>query len=209
MVVGQNLRRLRRAAGLSQKEMARRVRAGGLWWGQPQVCAFENGSREGMDVAALAVLACALDVPAAALLEGDGQVAVAEDAVWTRSAIRAALAGAPISEPIALSGRSRFVAAGGVVVANPHQADFDLAARLRVPADDVIAASRKLWGHSLQEERERLLAEQEPQTMAQRKARRGHITRRLAREIEIVLPLEGGGSRPCASTATLTPTPCT
>ena len=193
-VVGENVRQLRKAARWTQHETAVRLQANGVRWARSQLAAFEAGNREAVDIGTVVLLARAFGVAPARLFAGDGPVKVAAEATWTRQALRELLSDGTeyaTSEPLKLTGHAlrAFIkdAGGEVVLINPLQADIELASRLGVASNDVTRAAEQLWGHSLQRERDRRIAEMEPMTEAQRRTRRGHVTRKLAREIEPLL----------------------
>ncbi|WP_436759352.1 helix-turn-helix domain-containing protein [Streptosporangium sp. V21-05] len=179
-VVGGNLRRLRRASALTQHETARRLQAVGVRWTRSQLAAIEGGHRESIDVGTAALVAQAFGVPTVELFSGDGPVSLGPDATWTLGALRDTFTGTVPGGP-EISARARRAAQA---VTAPDQADRDLSARLSVPLEKVAEAARLLWGQPLQAERDRLIREMEPMTDAQRKTRRGHITRRLTRAVE-------------------------
>ncbi|MEU8275719.1 helix-turn-helix domain-containing protein [Microbispora bryophytorum] len=195
-VVGENLKRLRATAGLTQQQAARLLQANGVRWSRSHVAAFEAGDREVVDVGVLTLIARAFEVPPAELLDGDGPIRITPEATWTRAALREMLTAGETDEALTLIGqalRMAVEAAGGEhVLVNPLQADIDLAMRMGVRPELVTQAAERLWGHPLQAERDRRLAEMEPMTEAQRRTRRGHITRKLTREIEPHLGEEHG-----------------
>ena len=183
-VVGRNLARLRVRRGRTQKEAAGDLRASGLAWTAATIASIESGRREGIEFGELVLLAHAYDVPVAEFFQGEGEVRLSGEATVELAALRRWLAGAG-ELVVTLSGLAAKRALGlipGETVS--FQADAELAARLGLRPEDVSAAAEKLWGRTLHQERERRLAELGEMTPAQRRSRRGHITRRLARELE-------------------------
>lgn len=187
-VAGENLKRLRNEAGVTQAEAARRLQANGVRWTRSQVAAFEAGNRESVDIGVLVLMARCVGVPAAEFFAGEGSVRITPEATWTRRAFRELLSGGPTEEALTLTGHAFRTMLEGAGIShaqvNPIQADTELASRLGVPVEQVVAAAERLWGHAVQQERERQIAEMEPMTEQERRTRRGHITRRLAKLIE-------------------------
>lgn len=68
-----------------------------------------------------------------------------------------------------------------VTMAEHGDAERKAARRLQVEALDIALASWSLWGHSLTEERDRRMQEQDSQ--GEERARRGHVTRQLLDEL--------------------------
>lgn len=194
-VVGENLKRLRTEWRLTQAEAARRLQAAGIRWTRSHVAAFEAGNRETVDVGTLILIARAFEVPPRELFAGEGRVRLSADTVWTRRVLRELLSGErKVSEAAELSQHAWRIfielASGTYTVVNPYQADTELASRMGVAPADLIRAAEGLWGHSLQQERDRRIAEFEPMGAAERRARRGHITRVLTKELDPYLPGE-------------------
>lgn len=187
-VVGRSLARLRGRRGRTQREAAGDLRASGLGWTAANIASIESGRREGIDFGALVLLAHAYDVPLAELFQGEGEVRLSGEATVELAALRRWLAGAG-ELVVTVSGEAARRALGslpGETVS--FQADAELAARLGLRPEDVSAAAEALWGRTLHQERERRLAGFGEMTPAQRRTRRGHITRRLAKELEPHLP---------------------
>lgn len=191
-VVGENVRRLRENAGLTQNEAARLFQECGLPWTRSHLAGLEAGNRETIDVSTLVLLARALQVALSELFAGEGHVRLSDEAVWTRKALRELHCGQHTEEAITLEGvalQKWTTSIGGTYAivgpeGQPFQADTELAARLGLAPDVVYRAARKLWGHTLHEERDRRIAALGELTAAERRARRGHTTRQLAREIQ-------------------------
>ncbi len=187
-VAGENLRRLRVARNLTQDELSRRLGAHGLFWQRSHIAALETGNRESVDLGVLWILAVALDVSIQRFFEGDGDIRLTAEATVTREHFRALLP-KPTKRPKAQielgsrAARELFRQADGVETIS-FQADAELAQRLGLRPEDVYREAERLWGRNLHQERERRLAELGEMTAAQRRAKRGHITRQLAKELE-------------------------
>lgn len=193
-VVGENIRRLRATRGLTQSEAARQFQAFGLSWTRSHIAAVEGGNRETVDGGTLIQLACAFDVPLTELFAGEGPVRLSDEAIWTRKGVRDKLSADGSDEPWTFEGAAMRIfveQAGGSYVQVPaYQADAELAARLGLRPDEVITAAEQLWGRTLHQERDQRIGEMGEMSAAQRRARRGHVTRQLAQEIEA--KLKGG-----------------
>jgi transcriptional regulator with XRE-family HTH domain len=194
-VVGENFRRLREAHGLTQAEAAMRLRHTGLRWSRSHVAALEAGNRESVDAGVLLLLAAALEVSERELFAGDGAVRLAPEAVVTRAWLRDRYTEGPAEEPVEISGqavraflRDMEPYLGFEAAATPFQADAELAQRLGLRPEDVYRAAERLWGRTLHQERDRRIAEMGEMPAAERRARRGHVTRQLAKELEPHLP---------------------
>lgn len=193
-VVGRNLAQLREGRGQTQQEAAAFLRANGLPWTAANVASIESGRRETIDLGALTLLATTYDVPLSRLFEGTGEMRLAPEVTAPLPQYRMWLDGdgdgaVPV---LTLSGS----AARKLIEAMPEdgkilfQADSELAARLGLTPKDVYEAAERLWGRTLHEERDRRIAELGELTPTQRRTRRGHITRQLAKELKPHLPKE-------------------
>lgn len=204
VVVGENVKRLRETYQLTQAELARRAQGYGLPWSRSHVAALEAGNREQVELGALVLLAEALGCRVPELFEGDGLVRLSAQAQTTRAGLVGWLTGqshGPLNWTGA-AGRRQKQAERSIRVTGsgpqdpdtrlyrwyditPVQADAELAGRLGVRPEVVIRTAEMLWGRTLHQERDRRVAElADDLTPAQRRARRGHITRLLAREVE-------------------------
>ncbi|MET8381605.1 helix-turn-helix domain-containing protein [Streptosporangium canum] len=190
-VVGRNLAQLREARKQTQQEASAFLRKEGLAWTAANVASIESGRRETIDLGALTLLAYAYKVPMSRLFEGDGEMRLSAEATTTLKYYRRWLDREAPGMILAFSGH----AARKTIDAMPDdgkflfQADAELAARLGLTPKDVYEAAERLWqGRTLHEERDRRLAELGEMTPTQRRTRRGHITRQLAKELEPHLP---------------------
>jgi len=191
-VVGRNLARLRERRGQTQKEAAEAIRRAGLAWTSANIASIESGRREGIEFSALALLAHAYDVPLTAFFEGDGEMRLSDEATVELAEFRRWLNDeASLAPTVSGEAARRLI---GSLPGEPisFQADAELAARLGLRPEQVYTAAEKLWGRTLHQERDRRLAELGEMTPAQRRTRRGHITRRLAKELEPYLPKPSG-----------------
>lgn len=191
-VIGANLRRLREARQLTQVEAADVLRRHGLSWQRSHVAAIEAGNRESADVAVLALIAAAFDVPVSDLFAGEGRVRLAADAVATRAWLRDCFAGRTPNDTIEVIGTAaRWLIESMAGEPVSFQADAELAHRLGLRPEDVYQAAIRLWGRTLHQERDArvagLAATDSPRVFSLR-AHRGHITRQLAEELGPHLP---------------------
>ncbi|MFC6577549.1 hypothetical protein [Planomonospora parontospora] len=187
-VVGRNLAQLRAQWGQTQQEAANVLRADGLAWTAANIASIESGRRESMDIAALTLLAGSYEVPLSRLFAGEGNMRLSADAVVDLSDYREWLDGqSRLSITLSGSAVRRWAnSLPGETVS--FQADAELAARLGLRPEDVYTAAEKLWGRNLHQERDRRMAEMGEMTPTQRRTRRGHITRQLAKELAPHLP---------------------
>nr|BFE30663.1 hypothetical protein GCM10010200_029140 [Actinomadura rugatobispora] len=190
-VVGRNLAELREARGQTQREAAAFVRGFGLAWTPANIASIESGRRETIDIGAFSVLALAYDVPPSRFFEGKGEVRLGAEVSAELEYYRGWLDRQVPKPPLTMTGRT----ARKVLDAMPDdgkiqfQADAELADRLGLEPKDVYRPAMELWGgRTLHEERDRRLAELGQMTPTQRRTRRGHITRQLAKELEPHLP---------------------
>lgn len=191
-VIGENLRRIRDELGLTQAELARHLQACGVFWQRSHIAALEAGNRETVGEGVLAMLAGALERAVADFFAGDGLVRVTPDAVTTRRGLRELFSGLEPNAAVVLSTRAtkrRFdeMMPGSEQVS--FQADAELAQRLGLRPADVYEVAERLWGgRNLHQERDRRVAELGEMTSSERRARRGHVTRQLIKEITPHLP---------------------
>lgn len=159
VVIGHNIARYRQGVGLTQDELARRLSAIGFDLSQRKMARTEAGERP-IPLSEIALFAAAFKTSLEALLAGDGDVELVEDFIVSMAAVRAALRG----EGDLLKSE----AAGGLHAAMRRKApaaesgvgDAErwAARRLAVPLEELVAAARRLWGQTLTEKRDALLA---------------------------------------------------
>lgn len=187
-VVGENLRRLRRARQWTQDTAAREFASAGLHWNRTHLATLESGRRETVDAGTLVLLAAALDVSVPELCRGEGDVlltarADAEDygVTATRAQLRDWFSG--VESNILIRGTQAGLAAyehGEYRTRSiPIEADRAFAERQGGSVRHVVKAAEGLWGRSLTEERDRRVAELGELPIEERQARQGHITREL------------------------------
>lgn len=203
-VVGQGVRRLRTAAGLTPDDVAREARRHGLVWTYSKVYALERGDKavsapELLVLAQVMTDACGRPVRLAELIEGDGDVALTPELIVTREWVRRMLSGGqpepiePYDEAtpgelpraVAKAWRRREKLYGGkfssrdlVRIESAGGLAEERAARtLHITAGELAALSARLWRRTLTEERDnRAGADAGAQ-------KRGRITRELLDEL--------------------------
>lgn len=203
-VVGQNLRRLRQEARLTQYEIANLLSQAGVPMQRSKVAAIEAGTRPNMTLADVLALAIVLDVGLAELLGGEGTVRLAGSLAVSRQALSGFLRGEvhPVLEAVPVTdsvtgtppdleqvhlARRRL----GISRLGGTDADQALAKRLGVPHELVTRMAFMLWGHSLTDERDLRVDRLGDVGPRERQAHRGHITRELADEVEAELQRRG------------------
>jgi transcriptional regulator with XRE-family HTH domain len=208
-VLGANLRRLRQERELRQDDLAARARGVGLSWTQQTVAAIEGG-RRALSVGELLLLQSVLEMSLTELLpellaadedadvEGavlspDGLMALAAGTDESRLLLHALwpeeYGGGRIGAVMERRDRQLFDRyrvsindAPQVTAAEHGDAERKAARQLNVRPLEVAVASWSLWGHSLTDERDTRLGEQNGEGDA--RARRGHITRQLLDELQ-------------------------
>jgi transcriptional regulator with XRE-family HTH domain len=181
-VVGENVRRRRDELDLLQEELAREIRLAGPSWSRTTVAKTENGTRE-PSAQELLALSYALQAPLSELLGGrDGLLLLRAGTEVSLPELTARIAdNAPVLASVDLSVRRIADAYEEHDDAEQHAAKL-----LSRPVEDVRRAATALWGHRLSTEREHRLddaARSESMDRETRRAQRGHITRRLMREL--------------------------
>ena len=220
-VVGRNLRRLREQDGMTQDQLARRLRQLGLAWTRPTVAAVELG-RKTLDVEELVLLSLAFGARTNAILAGDGRVQVCE-AAPTLGVVRAVLAsdeevmkrtvrdvGPPNPEDVVMNFiQKATVSLDRLAILAPDvplsvlqekaaeaaRGDVEQAAARKLscsPSDLAVAAFGR-WGRSLTDERDARVSTAYLEEASPRatQARRGHITRQLLEELKPILRKAG------------------
>jgi transcriptional regulator with XRE-family HTH domain len=186
--IGAEVKRLRKADGARQEQLAAAARKYGLKWSQATIAAVELGRRK-LSLGEFALLPLVLteafgDPDAGGLLlshadlvPDEGQdVDVAPGLRMPLNAVRMLLGGEAAADPVPQRQALALEASG-----DPER---NAARKLGVPARTVVRAARKLWGHGLAEERESRLGGGLKLPRRRLQARRGGITRRLVRELE-------------------------
>ncbi|MER6484116.1 helix-turn-helix transcriptional regulator [Streptomyces virginiae] len=187
VVVGANLRELRKSRRWTQDAAAERISKAGLTWKRTHIADLESGRRESVDLGTLVILASVFDVRLPDFMNGQGDVLLTPRADYprrettsTRQQLRSWLSGGEESLLIsdAESVRTALRDEGSAI-----GADVALAKRLGLPALDVVDAARGLWLRTLTEERDRRVAELGDLPLGERQAKQGHITRELNAEL--------------------------
>jgi transcriptional regulator with XRE-family HTH domain len=217
--IGAGVHGLRAKLGLTQDELARRLRDAGGDWDQAAVARLEAGHRE-VRLEQVLLLAAVLEAPAHALIAADDDdwILMSARARWRAQAIRAGLEGINLSdlapgnfdEPSirsvtsSLAARSELLAIAARVWpkatrAQAHDAveavgDAERKAgrRLGVHPVAVSAAAFRRWGQSFADRRDELAAELAESARDRRslQALRGHVTRQLLAELAPILEQE-------------------
>ncbi|MEX0755008.1 MAG: helix-turn-helix transcriptional regulator [Actinomycetota bacterium] len=191
--IGARVKHVREARGLSQEELAERLRVEGLPWSRSVIAALESGRRE-LAVGDLVLLTVALTERGRAepeLLPLDGTVEIAQAKNFPAERVRAALAGtltAWLLHPQDARGQ-------GHLEPDPTRSERQWRERLEEPTRHVarkldshpLVISRtahELWGRGFMAERDaRVSSDPRSDDPRVRRALRGHTSRALAREL--------------------------
>lgn len=213
-VIGDQLSEWREAAGLRQDEVARAARELDLPWTQATVAGIETGRRE-VSLEEFAVLPLIVSKfprvqggrfrRASGFLYSDEPgvvVKIGPDSSIRLDHLREIFSGHAVGgDGIVPSSAIYPRAAAWRKIKRRRDAKFGaemkVARKLGVNQVSVAAASRRLWGQTLTEERDARMAEQAgPDDSARTlQALRGHITRALIDELRPRLPKKNRGSR--------------
>ncbi|GLB64064.1 hypothetical protein NCCP2495_19430 [Dietzia sp. NCCP-2495] len=174
-IVGENLRKQRISAGLSQAEVASKANSMGLSWAQANVTTIETGRRQSITIDELLVLSIVFECPLSSWFAGTGDVAVTEHMSMKRSVIREALAGETPTP-------SRVVSVDFSTVED-YSADESAARVLGITQEQVTQIAVDLWGHSLTAERDKRLSEHADKSPRELRTLRGGMTKRLSKII--------------------------
>lgn len=190
-VAGENLRRMRVARGLTQDELSRLLGTSGLMWQRSHIAALENGNRETIDLGVLWLLAIVVKVPIIRFFEGEGDIRLTPNAIVSRENFRKLIPPPEKGPNVSITLGSRafrlfWDSIDGETIS--FQADAELAQRLGLRPEDVYLTAERLWGRNLHQEREKRVAELGELSPGQRRAKRGHITRQLTKELQPHLP---------------------
>ncbi|WP_165938391.1 helix-turn-helix domain-containing protein [Parafrankia sp. BMG5.11] len=206
-VVGEGVRRAREAAGARQDDVARAARRYGLTWSRSKVAALERGAKP-VSIEELALLTlvlsdvCARPVTVPELIDPGALVHLAGTLHIGGEGLARVLAGRPLdtgpmttAETLAvadayLSGirhdreRARALLLDEATLDPGGEAEEKAARRLGEPQTCVTALSIALWGRTLTEERDRIVAERDDAPSPDRlRALRGQVTRRLVTDL--------------------------
>ncbi len=203
--IGQLIKQLRRSYRLRQSDIAEMANHGGLDWTQSTVAILEAGKRqitfmEAIVIAAVITATTDRHHSVIDLLPADGWLDMpADGAHGNVKHLRQAALGEAIDGPLTDArygfqvavrfGRKRFDAKWPELTNDEfetaeqdaaEEAEQKAARKLDVHAYDIAIGARRLWGKSLTEERESVLATRESRPSPQA---RGHITRLLIDEL--------------------------
>lgn len=222
-VVGENVRRIREAAGARQDDVAAAARGEGLRWTRSKIAALERGEKA-LDLAETVLLATAMGevagypVAVADLLAGDGAVRLSSAVVLHRESLRRFLGGVPVRVvvadipgapesiremmvrmPAAMERAASLIGKGATGYLLKHALDHageaeERAGRtLGVSKMEVACLAVGLWGRTVAEERDRRVGDDVP--AASRSAKRGRATRQLVEELRTRLLEVDDGER--------------
>jgi len=214
-VVGENVRRIREAAGARQDDVATAARVLGLRWTRSKIAALERGEKS-LDLAEVVLLAEAMGeiagqpVGVADLLAGDGAVRLSQSLVIHREALRRFLGGDSVRVLLTDIPGGADAMARAIprvperiqrmkLLAGPDMRAEDLRHAATVAGEaeervgrtlgvskmDVAYLAVGLWGRTLAEERDRRVGDDVP--LASRSAKRGRVTRRLVEDLRVRL----------------------
>ena len=155
--IGALFRANREAAGLRQDEVARAAREGGLRWTRATVAAIETGKRDISLDEFFAIRGKPLQAG-----EFDGERGL----FWYATQDKPIRRGKP---------------------AEHLDAEMKTAHKLGVESSVIVAASYRLWGKTLTEERDRIVDGKRNIGARSLQAHRGHVTRDLVAQIEQLL----------------------
>lgn len=199
-VVGEAVHRIRTGAGLRAEDVAAAARRYGLKWNQSRVSGLETG-RKALGIEEIALLPQLLNeaigrnaeiktpVTLADLIPADAQIKLSRGVATTGATLRGILAAVADAGIPPLPGPDVIA-----VTSTDDTAARSLVLRGVLPAGDrprgerariVAHASREIWGRSLAEERDRIIAERigEGEDPDRTRALRGRVTRRLVDEL--------------------------
>jgi hypothetical protein len=159
-----------------------------------------------VDCAELVMMAAGLEATVSELFDGSGRVhltphPIIVDREWLRSAFNGTQMslwfGAQMLPGPERQARDEHMRGFLATVKpfpwdRPSEADGELARRLGVPTEAVMAAAFHIFGGSLTEERDRRVDGLGQMSMSERMAHRGHVTRELAALVEDYLNKETG-----------------
>ena len=188
-VVARNLERIRSTAGWSQDEVASRGWRIGLPWTRSTITALEGGRRS-LSISELVLLALTLETSVTELLAGRGHVELGDGSELALTDVRNVLAGdrdmAAVRKRIRQVRHQKYQRAMQAV---SGEAEQKAARSLGVTSQTIAEAAFDLWGRSLTEERDARVDKEGPNLASARsvQALRGHVTRRLVREIEALI----------------------
>lgn len=198
--VGQNVRTIREQRRLTQSELAGVWRRHGLNWARSKISALEAGRRPQVSAAELLLMAASFHVPLSGLLAVEAPVRLEPYDVEMPAELVARLltddleqsadnSTSRLDEPL-----NQFKGQPKSETPQPGEIDANLARQLAkflgkspqdFPPNVLVLISREgLGGRTLEQERDRRLEGREGFTLHERRALRGHETRRILAEME-------------------------
>lgn len=214
-MIGEGVRRVREAAGARQGDLSRVARTNGLTWSQSKIAAIERGDKPvGIEELVMLTLVlsdvCGREVTVPELIDPAVVIRLSGTKMIGGRGLALMLAGKPlesgpttveealplidaITEPwrqATRRARALGLDVNAVEAAYPFtasgEAEEKTGRRLGEPAAVVVALSHALWGRTLTDERDRLVAERDPQASPdRRRALRGQVTRQLVDELAV------------------------
>lgn len=212
-VIGEQVRRLREEAGLRQDDLSRAARLYGLTWDRARIGDLERGEKA-LDAEELALvpvfLGVALGRPVTLkdLVPVDVLIQLSPTTTGTGEAVLAVYAAELVGGFVTAEGGELVPGVAATVVAMndngravvgiaPDDAEVKAARKLGVPPIRVAETALRLWGCSLSERRDRMVAERadagsDPDRL---RAIRGRVTRVLVNEMEQAIRLGSAEER--------------
>lgn len=178
-LLSENVIRLRKEQGLSQRDLTKKLRESGITWSQASLAAVETRKRE-VSAGELLLLQYALGgLPELLWCDGDVEVEVA---VLTPAELRSLALGRPGERPSQITIRPD-LAERWKITDTDRRSGVALGYRLDrvVPATEVAKEAQVLFGRSLEEERSARVGV----GPGNQRIRRGHTTRALLNELEV------------------------
>jgi hypothetical protein len=182
-VIASRLRAKLDSNGTRREDFARDMSALGFRWTGNRVTQVVTGRRP-MSMLELAAACSVLGVSLKQLLlpvghSSSSEVVLSEDATVPLRDVVDALADGSRT----WARRSAHESLLGRLLGGSTEANYKAARRLEVPAEEVDAAARTLWGRPLAEERDGRVEEVQGEDPRVVQARRGHVTRALLDEL--------------------------
>lgn len=192
-VIGEAVRRVREAAGARQDDVARTARLYGLAWDHSRVAALERGEKAvGIEelVTLLMILTdvCNHPVTISELIPNDANIRLTDSVSTDGITFRGMLAGQTVSfvsRRAMVDEITRRVMDAFEERGVPGVAEERAARRLGISTATLTTATRDLWGRTLTEERDRVVAERADtdDDPGRLRALRGRVTRQLVDEL--------------------------
>ncbi|WP_163548369.1 helix-turn-helix transcriptional regulator [Candidatus Frankia nodulisporulans] len=195
-VIGEGVRRVREAAGARQDDLSRHARVYGLAWSRAKIGALENGEKA-ISIEELALLPVVLSdllgrrVLIKELIDPKAKISLTPAISTEGRGLLGMLAGSEGPIPIRMRDRPTVHVFqsedGAVVLINlaSSEAEARVARRLGVPPMVVTELALRLWGCSLNEQRDQIVAQRSDagDDLDRLRALRGGVTRALTEEL--------------------------